>query len=84
MCRFVSASNPRVATANAKIEEGIADEPVLPLLLTPNQRALHAVFGTGVAANDDGVAANMSQFSIRSVSSYSAFTVPALGDVNVC
>ena len=34
MCRFVSASNPRVASANAKIEEGIADEPVYPLLLS--------------------------------------------------
>ena len=75
MCRFVSAGNPRVASANAKIEEGLADEPVYPLLLSKDQRALHAVFGTGIAADDDGVAANMSQFSIRSVSSFSAVIV---------
>ena len=81
MCRSVTASNPRVAGANAKIEEGVANEPVLPLLLSQNQRGIHAVFGTGVAADDDGVAASMSQFSIRSVSTFSPFTMPALGGV---
>ena len=75
------ASNPRVAGANAGVEEGVANEPVLPLLLSQNQRGIHAVFGTGVAADDDGVAASMSQFSIRSVSTFSPFTMPALGGV---
>ena len=83
MCRFRSASNPGLLPQTQKLKRVLLMNPFYHYLLTPNQRALHAVFGTGVAANDDGVAANMSQFSIRSVSSYSAFTVPALGDVNV-